>query len=101
MKSMVIGGLMMTFALAVPHAALAGGAKAVAALESRSGSTVTGKVTFTQHGGKVAMKIVVSGLTPGEHAIHLHEKAATGIPRPRTTASGGMRRSTTATSATL
>lgn len=48
--------------------------KAEANLESKSGSSVTGKVTFTAHGGKVEMKVVVNGLSPGTHAIHLHDK---------------------------
>jgi Cu-Zn family superoxide dismutase len=37
-------------------------------------------VTFTQHGGKVSMKVVVNGLTPGEHAIHLHDKGDCSAP---------------------
>jgi len=80
MKTMVIGGLVAAIAFAAPDAALAKGAKASAALESRSGSSVTGKVTFTQHGAKVAMKVVVNGLTPGEHAIHLHDKGDCSAP---------------------
>ena len=79
MKTM-IGGLVVAVLLAAPGAALAKDAKAVAELESRSGSTVTGKVTFTQHGGKVSMKVVVNGLTPGNHAIHLHDKGDCSAP---------------------
>jgi Cu-Zn family superoxide dismutase len=86
MKTM-IGGLVMTIVLAAPGAALAAGAKAVAELESRSGSTVTGKVTFTQHEGKVSMKVVVNGLTPGNHAIHLHDKGD--CSAPDATSAGG------------
>src|SRR5215510_13839178 len=48
--------------------------KAVADLQSTSGSSVTGKATFTEKDGKVTMKVTVKGLTPGQHAIHLHEK---------------------------
>ena len=44
-------------------------------MEAKSGSEVTGSVTFTEEDGKVAMLASLSGLTPGEHAIHLHEKA--------------------------
>ncbi len=44
-------------------------------MEAKSGSDVTGKVTFTEEEGKVTMLATLSGLTPGEHAIHLHEKA--------------------------
>ena len=45
------------------------------AMESKSGSEVTGNVTFTDENGMVSMTAQLSGLTPGEHAIHLHEKA--------------------------
>ncbi len=45
------------------------------AMESKSGSEVTGNVTFTDENGMVYMTAQLSGLTPGEHAIHLHEKA--------------------------
>ena len=74
MKTILIGGMAMTLALGAPSIALAKGAKAVAELASKSGSTATGKVTFTEHGGKVTMKVEVTGLTPGQHAIHLHDK---------------------------
>lgn len=76
----MMGGLVMTTALLAPGVALCGGAKAVATLEPRSDSAVTGKVTFTQKGGKVLMKVAVSGLTPGEHAIHVHEKGDCSAP---------------------
>ena len=61
-------------------AALAKGNKATATLESRSESTVTGTVTFHQDHGKVHMQVVVQGLTPGNHAIHLHEKGDCSAP---------------------
>lgn len=44
-------------------------------MEPKSDSNVTGEVTFKEENGKVVMKATFSGLTPGEHAIHLHEKA--------------------------
>jgi superoxide dismutase, Cu-Zn family len=83
----IIGGLVAVVVLAAPGAVLAKDAKAVAQLESKSGSTVTGKVTFTQHGNKVAMKVEVSGLTPGSHAIHLHDKGD--CSAPDATSAGG------------
>jgi Cu-Zn family superoxide dismutase len=44
-------------------------------LEPKSNSNVSGSVVFAEEDGKVSMTAVMSGLTPGSHAIHLHEKA--------------------------
>ncbi len=44
-------------------------------MEPKSGSNVTGDVTFTEEGGKVMMMAMLTGLTEGEHAIHIHDKA--------------------------
>jgi Cu-Zn family superoxide dismutase len=44
-------------------------------LESKSDSNVKGTTTFTESNGKVEMVASFEGLTAGEHAIHLHEKA--------------------------
>ena len=57
----------------------------VAPLEARSGSTVSGTVTFREfpnpHAGhdgapatEVRVLIEVRGATPGDHAVHVHEK---------------------------
>jgi len=80
MKTTVTAGFMVAVACVAGGSALAAGAKASATLESRSGSTATGKVTFTEHAGKVMMKVSVKGLTPGQHAIHLHEKGDCSAP---------------------
>jgi len=45
------------------------------ALEPKSESNVKGNVTFTEKDGKVWMVATLSGLTEGEHAIHIHETA--------------------------
>ena len=46
------------------------------ALNSKSGSEVTGKVTFTEDNNHdVQMIAEIKGLTPGVHAIHIHETA--------------------------
>lgn len=56
-------------------------ASAKATIESRSGSTVTGAATFTEKkGGGVHLVVEVSGATPGEHAVHLHEKGDCSAP---------------------
>ena len=47
---------------------------AKATMEPASGSNVTGEVTFTEReSGKVRIEVKVENLTPGEHAVHLHE----------------------------
>lgn len=44
-------------------------------MEPRSGSNVSGTVTFVQENGQVTMTAELSGLEEGMHAIHLHENA--------------------------
>lgn len=45
------------------------------AMEPKSDSAVKGEVTFTEADGTVSMTAMLSGLTEGEHAIHIHDKA--------------------------
>lgn len=44
-------------------------------MESKSGSTVKGEAQFVEENGVVSMECKLTGLTPGVHAIHIHEKA--------------------------
>ena len=44
-------------------------------LESKSGSTAQGEAFFSEVNGVVSLEAKFSGLKPGTHAIHLHEKA--------------------------
>ena len=44
-------------------------------MEAKSDSNVEGVVTFKEEDGTVKMMANLSGLTEGEHAIHIHEKA--------------------------
>lgn len=53
---------------------------AVVQLQSKSGSNVSGMVTFTEKEGVVTMVLEAEGLTPGIHAIHIHEKADCSSP---------------------
>lgn len=46
---------------------------AVAVLQPRSDSSVSGTVTFTEIDGGVAIEAEIAGATPGLHGIHLHE----------------------------
>jgi superoxide dismutase, Cu-Zn family len=50
------------------------GPVAVAVLEPTKGNSTTGTVTFTQKGDKVTVVAKVSGLSPGQHGFHIHEK---------------------------
>ena len=47
---------------------------ATAALRPTAGNTTAGTVTFTQTGDKLAINANVSGLAPGPHGFHIHEK---------------------------
>jgi len=50
-------------------------ATAKATLEAASGSQVKGEAKFTTDGeGTVRFELTAENLTPGEHAVHLHEK---------------------------
>ncbi|MGC4039892.1 MAG: superoxide dismutase family protein [Flavobacterium sp.] len=43
--------------------------------ESKSGSKVQGTAVFVERNGEVSLECKLTGLTPGVHAIHIHEKA--------------------------
>jgi superoxide dismutase, Cu-Zn family len=49
------------------------GPRAEATLEPRSGSAVSGTVSFQAVGQKVRVEARVAGLTPGAHGFHVHE----------------------------
>jgi Cu-Zn family superoxide dismutase len=50
------------------------GPSAVAKLEATKGNTAAGTVNFVQKGDKVVVTARVSGLAPGNHGFHIHEK---------------------------
>lgn len=69
----------MTSALLMASLALGCGKKEsattmVAELAPASGSAVKGSVRFTEKGGVVEIVAEVSGLEPGEHGFHIHDK---------------------------
>lgn len=56
-------------------ASMTSGPRAVAQLQSTTGNTATGTVSFTKSGDKVVVKGEVRGLKPNaEHGFHVHEK---------------------------
>jgi Cu-Zn family superoxide dismutase len=54
--------------------------KAVANLESKSGSRVTGTVTFTKMGNELQVVADIQNLAPGKHGFHIHEKGDCSAP---------------------
>jgi Cu-Zn family superoxide dismutase len=68
-------GMTAIGALVAGCAAMApSGPSAVADLAPTRGSNATGTVTFTQKGNVVVVHAKVSGLAPGTHGFHIHEK---------------------------
>ena len=61
-------------ALAVCSTLPAYAQSATARLEPTKGNATAGNVTFTQKGDRVAIEAKVSGLAPGGHGFHIHEK---------------------------
>jgi superoxide dismutase, Cu-Zn family len=53
---------------------------ATAKLEPKSGSQVTGAVTFTKSGNDVQVVADIQNLKPGKHGFHLHEKGDCSAP---------------------
>src|SRR5467141_1134445 len=78
MKTIIISlGVLYTFAL-FAHAQDV--TKAAATLEPKSGSQVTGTVTFTKVGDDVQVVADVQNLKPGKHGFHIHEKGDCSAP---------------------
>jgi Cu-Zn family superoxide dismutase len=71
MKIFKILGLLVCVSLLLT-ACNSGEKKAVAKIEAKSGSSVSGTVTFIEKDGIVVMKAALSGLSEGNHAIHSH-----------------------------
>src|SRR5262245_41834291 len=70
---------------AAPAAAAAQGA--VATLEPTQGSQVRGTVSFSPAQGGVRVVADITGLTPGEHGFHVHDKGD--CSAPDATSAGG------------
>jgi Cu-Zn family superoxide dismutase len=70
-----------------PKAAPAAGARAMASIDARSGSTLAGTATLSEMGGGVHVVVDVTGAPPGLHAVHLHEKGD--CSAPDATSAGG------------
>lgn len=56
-------------------------------IEPKSNSNISGEIMFSEENGEVTMTADFSGLEPGMHAIHIHEKAD--CSAPDATSAGG------------
>lgn len=80
--SALIGGLLMTCIAWTVQAQTA-----TATIAPTAGNAAKGTVTFTQKGDKVTVTAQLSGLTPGGHGFHVHEKGD--CSAPDATSAGG------------
>jgi Cu-Zn family superoxide dismutase len=71
-KSIALLGV-ISLGLMTACASMNHGDAARAEMAARSGSTVSGTVTFTPVAGGLQVNAVLAGLTPGEHGFHIHE----------------------------
>jgi Cu-Zn family superoxide dismutase len=78
MKTMIISlGVSCAFALFAHGQDVT---KATANLEPKSGSQVTGTVTFVKSGEEVQVVADIQNLKPGKHGFHIHEKGDCSAP---------------------
>lgn len=75
MKKMFFFSLLAGVTIFACKTATGGKNEIVVLLQPKSDSQVAGSATFTEKGGVVTFEANIQGLTPGEHAIHIHEKA--------------------------
>jgi Cu-Zn family superoxide dismutase len=58
-----------------------GDSVAKADIDAKSGSKLKGKATFTKNDkGEIVLRVEVSDATPGEHAVHIHDKGDCSSP---------------------
>jgi len=74
-------GLLLAGIIAAGFASSTAAAQtATATVAPTAGNTAKGTVTFTQKGDKVSVTAHLSGLSPGSHGIHVHEKGDCSAP---------------------
>lgn len=81
-KFILVGALVSAGLLSACAGGIPGGKaeSATAKLTATQGNRVNGVVTFTQSGDKLLVLAEVSGLTPGLHGFHIHEKGDCSAP---------------------
>jgi superoxide dismutase, Cu-Zn family len=79
--------LIVAFAASCLAAVTASAQSATATIAPTAGNTATGTVAFTQKGDKTTITAKLSGLAPGGHGFHVHEKGD--CSAPDATSAGG------------
>ena len=87
MRSPGAGFLIAGFATSCLATVTASAQTATATITPTAGNTAKGTVTFTQKGDKVTVNAKLSGLAPGSHGFHVHEKGD--CSAPDATSAGG------------
>ncbi len=54
--------------------------QAIATIGSASGSNLTGTAIFTQSGDTIMLTVEIQNVSPGVHAVHIHEKGDCSSP---------------------
>lgn len=72
--------LLLVAVLSLTAAVVANAQDATVKLEPKSGSKVTGTVTFTKSGDEVEVSGDIENLAPGKHGFHIHEKGDCSAP---------------------
>ena len=54
--------------------------QAIAIIGPASGSNLTGTATFTQNGETITLMVEIQNVSPGLHAVHIHEKGDCSAP---------------------
>src|SRR6266511_1244385 len=77
-------GAAFVLAALAPSPKKGGAGKASATIESKSGSTVTGKATFDELStGGVRVHVHIEKASPGMHGLHIHEKGDCSDPEAK------------------
>jgi superoxide dismutase, Cu-Zn family len=83
MKRLAILGVYVFASVAMakaPAKTKAAAKTATANVDGKTGSTLTGKASFTEKGKEIVFKLDVEKAPAGEHAVHLHEKGDCSAP---------------------
>jgi Cu-Zn family superoxide dismutase len=78
-RNLVVLSTLAAFLIAA-CASAPSGPSASTQLMAKSGSTVSGMVSFVEVAGGVRIEAKVAGLTPGEHGFHVHEMGDCSAP---------------------